>query len=41
MRYFYLVSLILLLGGCNLFQKEAVPVSAPEVLTAKALLFYL
>lgn len=39
MRNFYLLSLILLLGGCNLFQKESVPVSAPEVLTAKALLY--
>lgn len=30
---------ILLLSGCNFFQKETLPVSAPETLTAKALMY--
>ncbi len=40
MRYLLmLVPLVLLLGGCNLFQSKSVPVSAPETLTAKALMY--
>lgn len=34
-----IVPLFLLLGGCNLFQPKSVPVSAPEILTAKALMY--
>ena len=42
MRKYYVIVfslLCLLLSGCNLFQKESIPVSAPEALTAKALLY--
>ena len=42
MRKYYVIVfslLCLLLSGCNLFQKETIPVSAPEALTAKALLY--
>lgn len=39
MRIIYVIAFGLLLSGCSLFQKEAVPVNAPEALTAKALLY--
>lgn len=38
-KYYVLVLCLLLLSGCNLFSKESIPVSAPETLTAKALLY--
>lgn len=38
MRIISLFVCVLLLSGCNLFQREKLPVSAPEVLTAKALM---
>lgn len=39
MRKVYLIALCFLLSGCNFFQKEALPVNAPEALSAKALLY--
>ncbi|BAK18032.1 Cu/Zn superoxide dismutase [Solibacillus silvestris StLB046] len=39
MRVISLFVCVLLLSGCNLFQKETVPVSAPEALSAKAQMY--
>lgn len=39
MRLLLMLLPLFLLGGCNLFQQKSVPVSAPETLTAKALMY--
>lgn len=39
MRKVWIISSVLLLAGCNYFQSEKVPVSAPQALSAKALMY--
>lgn len=39
MRLLLMLVPLFLLGGCNLFQSKSVPVSAPDALTAKALMY--
>ena len=39
MRIIILFLSVLMLGGCNFFQKEKIPVSAPEALSAKAIMY--